>query len=106
MHVHLIAPSNEDSTNIKPLWAATLAAHTPSDVELTFRDEGLTPIDLDRENDAPDVVGISVNTKNAFRSYRMADEYRRRGSKVILGGIHPTACPDEAAEHADTVVVG
>src|SRR5580704_14373838 len=40
MHVHLIAPANEDSTYIKPLWAGTLAAHTPADVELTFRDDG------------------------------------------------------------------
>ena len=45
MHVHLIAPSNEDSTYIKPLWVASLAAHTPDDVELTFRDDGLEPID-------------------------------------------------------------
>ena len=51
MHVHLIAPSNEDSTYIKPLWAATLAAHTPDDVDLTFRDDGLDPIDHDKEND-------------------------------------------------------
>ena len=49
MRVHLIAPSNEDSTYIKPLWASTLAAHTPDDVEVTFRDDGLDPIDLERE---------------------------------------------------------
>jgi hypothetical protein len=50
-HVHLVAPSNEDSTYIKPLWAATLAAHTPEDVELSFRDDGLDSIDLERESD-------------------------------------------------------
>jgi radical SAM superfamily enzyme YgiQ (UPF0313 family) len=106
MHVHLIAPSNEDSTYIKPLWAATLAAHTPDDVELTFRDDGLEPIDLEREHDAPDLVAISVNSKTAWRAYAMADAYRKRGSKVVLGGIHVTALPEEGLEHADAVVSG
>jgi radical SAM superfamily enzyme YgiQ (UPF0313 family) len=106
MHVHLIAPSNEDSTYIKPLWVATLAAHTPPDVELTFRDDGIDPVDLDAESDAPDLVGISVNSKTASRAYAMADEYRRRGSQVVLGGIHVTALPDEGKRHADAVLVG
>jgi radical SAM superfamily enzyme YgiQ (UPF0313 family) len=106
MHVHLIAPSNEDSTYIKPLWAATLAAHTPADVELTFRDDGIDPIDLEREHDAPDLVGISVNSKTAVRAYAIADAYRKRGSKVVLGGIHVTAMPDEGLKHADAVLSG
>jgi radical SAM superfamily enzyme YgiQ (UPF0313 family) len=105
-HVHLIAPSNEDSTYIKPLWVATLAAHTPDDVELTFRDDGLEPIDLGREDDAPDLVGISVNSKTAARAYAIADAYRSRGSRVVLGGIHVTALPQEGLEHADAVVSG
>src|SRR5207253_2048842 len=96
MHVHLIAPSNEDSTYIKPLWIATLAAHTPPDVHLTFRDDGVEPLDLEHDVDAPDLVGISVSSKTAARAYAMADEYRRRGSRVVLGGIHATALPDEA----------
>jgi len=106
VHVHLIAPSNEDSTYIKPLWVATLAAHTPDDVRLTFRDDGLDPIDLDRESDAPDLVGISVNSKTACRAYAIADAYRKRGSKVVLGGIHVTALPEEGLAHADAVVSG
>lgn len=106
MHVHLVAPSNEDSTYIKPLWVATLAAHTPADVELTFRDDGLSPIDLEREGDVPDLVGISVNSKTACRAYAIADAYRKRGAKVVLGGIHVTALPDEASQHADALVVG
>ncbi len=105
-HVHLIAPSNEDSTYIKPLWIATLAAHTPDDVELTVRDDGLDPIDLAKESDAPDLVGISVNSKTAARAYAIADAYRARGSKVVLGGIHVTALPEEGLLHADAVVSG
>src|SRR5215472_12375926 len=106
MHVHLVAPSNEDSTYIKPLWVASLAAHTPDDVELTFRDDGLDPIDLEREGDAPDLVGVSVGSKTAARAYAIADAYRARGSRVVLGGIHVTALPEEGLEHADAVVSG
>lgn len=105
-HVHLIAPSNEDSTYIKPLWVGSLAAHTPDDVEVTFRDDGLEPIDLARESDAPDLVGVSVSSKTAARAYAIADAYRRRGSKVVLGGIHVTALPEEGLEHADAVLSG
>jgi len=106
MRVHLVAPSNEDSTHIKPLWVATLAAHTPPDVEVTFRDDGLDPIDLDKESDTPELVGISVNSKTAARAYAIADAYRARGSKVVLGGIHVTALPEEGLIHADAVVSG
>jgi radical SAM superfamily enzyme YgiQ (UPF0313 family) len=109
MHVHLIAPSNEDSTYIKPLWVGTLAAHTPGDVEVTFRDDGLEPVEVDVELDRgrqPDLVGISVNSKTAARAYAIADAYRARGVQVVLGGIHVTALPDEGSEHADAIVVG
>jgi hypothetical protein len=62
-------------------------SHRAPDVELTFRDDGLDPIDLEKEGDAPDVVGISVNSKTAARGYAIADVYRKRGTKVVLGGI-------------------
>ena len=106
MHVHLIAPANEDSTYIKPLWAGTLAAHTPPDVELTFRDDGIDPIDVESMTDSPDVVAISVNSKTAARAYKIADAYRARGVQVVLGGIHVTALPEEGLLHADAVVAG
>jgi radical SAM superfamily enzyme YgiQ (UPF0313 family) len=105
-HVHLVAPSGDDSTYLKPLWAATLAAHTPEDVELTFRDDGIDPIDLRSESDVPDLVGISVNSKTAARAYALAAGYRARGSRVVLGGIHVTTLPHEAIAHADAIVVG
>lgn len=106
MHVHLIAPSNEDSTHIKPLWAATLAAHTPAGVDVTFRDDGIDPIDLEHLDERPDLVGISVNSKTAHRGYSIAAAYRALGVKVVLGGIHVTALPEEGLEHGDVVVAG
>lgn len=53
-----------------------------------------------------DLVGLSVWTATAPWAYRFADACRTRGKRVVLGGIHATALPDEAAAHADAVVVG
>jgi len=53
-----------------------------------------------------DVVGIGAMTTQARRAYALADAYRALGVKVILGGIHPSALPEEALEHADAVCVG
>ncbi len=47
-----------------------------------------------------------METFTARRSYEISDEYRRRGVKVILGGIHVKLIPDEAAEHADSIMIG
>jgi len=53
-----------------------------------------------------DLVGITAMTTQANRAYEIADEYRRLGVTVILGGIHPSAMPEEAAAHADAVARG
>ncbi len=58
--------------------------------------------------EAPDVdlVAIAVETYTAKRSYQLADRFRARGLPVVLGGYHPTLLPDEAACHADALVIG
>ena len=53
-----------------------------------------------------DIVGISAMTTQAPRAYALADEYRRLGVTVVLGGIHPSALPKEALQHADAVCKG
>jgi len=53
-----------------------------------------------------DVIGISSMTATVTWTYKFSDELRRLGKKIILGGIHPTALPEEAKQHADSVVVG
>jgi radical SAM superfamily enzyme YgiQ (UPF0313 family) len=45
-------------------------------------------------------------TRNAHRGYEIADRFRERGVKVVLGGMHATAIPEEAIRHADAVVIG
>ena len=59
-----------------------------------------------RGNPFPQVVGITVHLTFAERAYELAGWYRRRGAKVILGGLHVLSCPEEAAPHADALAVG
>src|SRR5688572_3432742 len=90
---------------MEPLPAATIAGLTPSDVEISFYDDRLEPIDYDKPADA---VAISVETYTAKRAYQIATDYRRRqpNVKIIMGGFHAMLCPDEVATYADAVVVG
>ena len=53
-----------------------------------------------------DLVGISVWTASSRRAYTLADGYRQRGLRVVLGGPHVSVCPEEAQAHANSVVVG
>ena len=76
---------------------------TPPEHEVTLVEEEIEDIDLEA---SCDLVGISSMTSNAPRAYYLADEFRKRGKKVVLGGVHPTILPDEALDHADSVVVG
>ena len=52
------------------------------------------------------MVAITAMTARAPGAYALAEQYRARGIPVVLGGIHPSMCPDEAAKHADSVVRG
>lgn len=63
-------------------------------------------IQLRPEEITAETVAISVMTATAPWAYAFADGCRSIGKRVVLGGIHPTALPEEAAQHADAVVVG
>ena len=80
-----------------------LAAYTPGDVEVEIIDEAIEDIDFD---DPVDLVGLTAMTHTINRAYRIADEYRKRGVKTVIGGFHVTVFPDEALEHVDAVVLG
>ncbi len=80
-----------------------MAALTPSRHEITVLDENVEPIDFDAD---VDVAAITTLTPTAPRAYEIADEFRRRGKTVVLGGVHPSLMSDEAALHADAVVIG
>jgi radical SAM superfamily enzyme YgiQ (UPF0313 family) len=86
-----------------PLGLATLAAYLDPDAHISLQDEHVEKLNLDNE---PDLVIIQVYITNAYRAYEIADHYRARGSFVVLGGLHVTSLPLEAAQHADTIFLG
>ena len=109
MKIKLIAPREprEDTLSspfkLQRVNLPLLAALTPPGHTVTLVDEAFAPDDMNQD---VDLVGITVMTDLALRAYQIADTYRQKGVKVVLGGIHPTVLPDEALEHADAVVVG
>lgn len=88
---------------MQPIVFAIIKALTPEDVEMAFYDELVEPVPMDIE---PDAVAITVDTFSAKRAYKLADFFRGKGIKVIMGGFHPTMLPEECLEHADAVIVG
>lgn len=95
---------NRTIASLPSLGLLTLAGMTPDDVELEY-------VELPGDVEACplgdfDAVAISSFTARIKDAYRLADRYRAAGVKVILGGLHVTALPQEAMRHADAVVVG
>jgi radical SAM superfamily enzyme YgiQ (UPF0313 family) len=88
---------------LPPLSLKQVAAATPPEWEVVLADEVHEDIPF---NEAFDLVGITAMTHQALRAYEIADRFRSQGVSVVLGGIHPTVRPEEAATHADAVVVG
>ena len=86
-----------------PLGLATLASFLSEDDEAEIIDQHVQKLDL---NDRPDIVVIQVYITNAYRAYSIADEYRKRGILVALGGLHVTSLPEEAKNHADIIFLG
>src|ERR1700734_1927667 len=113
LKVKFILPSLTEATDpywrpikyslFPPLGLATLAAYLSSGDEATIVDEHVQSVGLD---DEPELVVIQVYITNAYRAYKIADSYRRRGSFVCLGGLHVTSLPEEAAAHANAIFLG
>ena len=80
-----------------------LAAITPQKHSVEIINENYDDINFDQN---VDLVGITCYTMTAPRVYQIADEFRKRGKKVVLGGYHPSALSEEAKQHADSVVIG
>jgi radical SAM superfamily enzyme YgiQ (UPF0313 family) len=91
---------------LTPTLAMTsFAATTPAHWEVKYWDENL----LDGRppfEPLPEVVGISVHLTFAKRAFELAEWYRSRGSKVVMGGLHVLSCPAECAPHADALAMG
>jgi radical SAM superfamily enzyme YgiQ (UPF0313 family) len=93
---HVLTPS---------LALTSVAAATPPGWRVNYWDENLLHGRPPCEP-MPEVVGITVHLTFARRAYALADWYRARGARVILGGLHVLSCPDEARPHADALAIG
>ncbi|WP_170179878.1 B12-binding domain-containing radical SAM protein [Prosthecochloris vibrioformis] len=109
LNILLISPQGkmDEDSNQKPLFhmaLAVLTSLTPKQHTISLVDEHFhDPIDYDGSYD---FVGITSRTIEATRAYEIADRFRQKGKKVVLGGLHISFNPEEAAEHADTIVIG
>ena len=86
-----------------PLGLATLAGYLRDDDIADLQDEHVEELRLE---DSPDLVIIQVYITNAYRAYRIAESYRKRGIYVCLGGLHVTSLPEEAKPFADSIFIG
>ena len=90
--------------NLPPHGPVVFAATLPIDVQVSFTDENVETINFDEQCD---FVGISMMLSTQVkRGWAIADEFRKRGKKVIFGGISTMLHAEETMEHADSVFLG
>ena len=92
-----------DEGRMEPLQLGILAALTPPDIEVVMYDDRMERIPYDEPTE---FVEITVETFTARLSYKIRAEFRRRGVKTVMGGMHAMLIPEEVAEHCDSVIVG
>lgn len=86
-----------------PLNLGVISGLTPKEHCVNFIDDRFNEIDY---NSKFDLVAMPVETYTAKRAYFISNEFRSRGTKVILGGIHTTLVPKEAKQYADSIIIG
>ncbi|MBN2159007.1 MAG: B12-binding domain-containing radical SAM protein [Spirochaetes bacterium] len=80
-----------------------IASLTPEDIEIKLIDDNFDRIDYDERFD---LIGISAMTHQSTRAYEIANEFKKRGVPVVIGGMHATVLPNEVKEHCDSVFIG
>src|SRR6266516_3774892 len=115
MRIHLISPTHylRDGSLHKTTryWTSGitlpyLKALTPPPNQVTFTDELMADLDLERVERDADVVGLTAMGPQIRRAYDLADHFRARGKRVVLGGTWVSLVPEESLRHADAVVAG
>lgn len=90
--------------HLPPHGPVVFAATIPEDVEVSFTDENVQPLDFD---ESADLVALSVMlTCQLPRAFEIAAEYRKRGKTVMFGGIATMLHAEEVKQHADCVFIG
>src|SRR5579864_2134887 len=112
MKIYLVSPTHytADGKLVKSVqyWTSAitlpyLKALTPPEHHVTFVDELFSDVDM---NCDADVVGLTAMGPQIARAYDLADHFRARGKKVVMGGEWVSLNPEQALAHADAVVKG
>ena len=109
MKLKLIYPKwnklpGQTTFNLPPHGPVVFAATLPEYVDVSFTDENVETINFD---EPCDLVAISMMLSTQIkRGWAIADEFRKRGIKVMFGGISTMLHAEETIEHADSVFLG
>ncbi len=109
MKILLISPERERKKEEAFLFKLSflnlpyVAAVTPPDEEVKIVDEASEKINFEEK---VDLVGLTAQTPVAPRAYQIAEEFKKRGIPVVMGGVHASMLPEEALQHVDAVVIG
>ena len=93
---------NVRATAFPPLNLPYIASVTPNHYKIEVLDENIEPFEF---RDA-DIVGITAYTASVYRAYQISQIYRKQGIPTVMGGIHVSMIPEEAANYCDSVVIG
>jgi len=96
---------NKIIASLPSLGLLTLAGMTPQRFDVEY----IEIADIKNVNELPnsfDIVAISTYSAQIFEAYELADRYRNKGIKTVIGGPHVTCLPEEAKEHCDSVIIG
>lgn len=111
MKVYLIKASSSSeyskykkATGGPPQNIFSAAAATPDYVDIKMTDETIgMKADL---NAQVDIVAIFMSTPDALRAYELAEHFSAKGTTVVLGGLHTRFMQEEAAQYADSLLIG
>lgn len=111
MKIKIIFPTNEGLVSLRvkaapapPLSIEYLAGLIKDDAEVELLDMGQG--DNPGYQDDVDLVALHVRTPVSGTAFKVADQFRKREVKVVMGGPHPTIMPEECKMHSDAVCIG
>lgn len=88
---------------IADLATTTVAALAPADWTVTICEEYVESVDFDSD---ADFIGLTGKVIQGQRINELADEFRRRGKTVLIGGPHASLSPESVRDHCDVLVIG
>jgi len=86
----------------------TLAAHTPNNWKIVYKElDNYSEVDINETlEEKPNLIAFSSLTARINETYSLATRFRKKGIKVVIGGLHVSAMPNEAMKYCDSVIQG